>query len=251
MMLDVDSFPIMLNLSGRLAVVVGGGAVGLRKVQSLLDAGAKVALVEPALTGDDEQALQPGSQAAGPSELKIIRQPYCRQQLAGAFLVFACTNQRELNSQIAADARRIGAMVNAADQAEDCDFFMPAVVREGMVVLAIGTGGAVPGLSGFLRDHLAGALPPRVGQFAEALSAIRPALPGKISDSQLRMAIAKQLAGRAGYERFIAGGSAGLGLMLAELIAAWPLGPKLSTDNSRGELRNPNDQSDNESKRRL
>ena len=191
-------YPIMLDLKGRSAVVVGGGAVGLRRLHALVEAGAAVTLVDPTLGADCELA-----------GVTILHQPYQPSQLRGAALVFACTDDHLLNSRIAADARRLGVLVNAADQAADCDFHCPAVARDGEVTVAVGTAGAAAGLASRLRDLLAQALPPRVGEFAAALSALRADLKSAVSQPALRMDIMKRLSSREGYESFIQHGVAG------------------------------------------
>ncbi len=204
----MQTFPIMLNLAGRAAVVVGCGDVGMRKVESLLAAGAKVTLVDP---------NAPVSCVARPS-LTIIARPYSAKMVDGAFLVFACTDDRELNSRIAADARSAGALVNAVDQPDDCDFFMPSTIRRGDVVLALGTGGAAPALAAWLSREIEGALPDRLDEFAAALAQIRARLKKNVPDSRHRMEIVKALSGRPVYEAFAAGGTAALEKMLSELM---------------------------------
>jgi len=202
----MKTYPVMLNVEGRLAVVVGGGPVGLRKVQSLLQAGACVRLVAPRLDGDD------------PEGAEVIHAPYDAGHLAGAFIVFACTDDRELNSRIARDARSAGAWVNAADQPEDCDFFVPAVVSQGPVQIAIGTGGSSPALAGSLKQTIASALPEGVGAYAQALADLRDRLQATVADTRLRCSVLRRLVEQDGYETFRAGGAAALNEVAARLL---------------------------------
>jgi len=111
-MRPVKTFPVMLKLEGVQAVVVGAGKVGLRKVHALCQAGASIRLV----TGQEELASDI------PIDVEIMAEDYHPETLRGARLVFACTNDRAVNAKVSADARAIGALVNAADQPEDCDF---------------------------------------------------------------------------------------------------------------------------------
>jgi len=194
----MKTYPIMLNLSGRRVVVIGGGEVGLRKARALADAGAEVLLVAEKL----DRSAPPGVEAR--------RERYRADQLIGAALVLACTDDRATNARIAADARAVGALVNTADQPEDCDFFLPAVATDGEVILAVGTGGAAPGLAGMLRDRLTGAIPARIGEFASALGALRRELRAAVPEQARRMAILKELSGEQGYELFLRGGSEAL-----------------------------------------
>lgn len=205
---DMGSFPIMLNLEGVRAVVVGGGAVGLRKVRSLLDAGATVRLVSPESTDDL------------PAGAERLAEPYRPEHLREARLVFACTDDRSVNARIASDARAAGAWVNAVDQPEDCDFFMPAVARAGRVVLAVGTDGASPALAGLLRDQLAGALPEDVAGFADLLAGLRVELHDQLPDSRSRMKLLRRLVCPEVLDDFTRRGGQAVRDRLAELLNA-------------------------------
>lgn len=201
------SYPIMLILEGRRAVVVGGGAVALRKVRSLKDAGAIVTVVT-------EEALD-STQFA---DVEIIRSRYEPQLLAGAKLVFACTNDRAVNAQIAVDAGKLGAIVNCVDQPEDCDFFVPAIVCDGDVTVAVGTGGASPALAARLKDCISEALPARIGSFATALQRMRDEVKTRVSDIGRRSEILKTLACKSSYEAFLAGGDQAIKSILDQLM---------------------------------
>lgn len=202
----MKAFAIMLNASGRPAVVVGGGPVGLRKVRALLKAGAAVRLVVPRVgEHDDLKAVE------------LVQAEYRPELLQGAKLVFACTDDAALNAKIAADARAAGALVNAADQPEDCDFFLPAVAEDGPVVVAVGTGGACPALAAELRDRLAQALPPRAGEFAQLLGRIRDDLKSQISNQRRRMQLMKRLAKADVVDAFATRGEAAV----REIMEQW------------------------------
>jgi len=199
--------PIMLKLTGKCAVVVGGGAVGLRKVRMLKGTGARVTLIAEAVPDD------PCLDGA-----EVIRGRYDPRFLDEAALVFACTNDQALNAQIARDARKAGAIVNCVDQPEDCDFYVPAFVVDGDVIVAIGTGGAAPALAGRLKKALARALPERIGQFAHVLARMRETVKDRIPDLRRRGEILKTLAGQDSYEAFLAGGAEALGAIREKLI---------------------------------
>jgi len=190
------TYPIMLDVRGRRAVVVGGGPVGLRKAQALAAAGADVTLVAERL-----------SSPRAPDGVAVLRAAYRPGVLAGAVLVLACTDDAALNARIAADARAAGALANAADQPEACDFFAPAVLRDGDVVVAVGTGGAAPALAKHLRDRLAAAMPQRVGQFAALLEALRGEVQASPADPARRGEVLRRLADDETYAAFLAGGA--------------------------------------------
>jgi cobalt-precorrin 5A hydrolase / precorrin-3B C17-methyltransferase len=142
-------YPITLtNLRGAPVVVVGGGAVGARKLSGLLAAGAAVRLISP--------AAQPELRVlAESSAITWHARPYQPGDLAGARLVFAATNQRAVNAQVAADAAALGLLCNVADDPRAGDFHLPAVYREPGLLVAVSTAGASPARAKRLRDQIA------------------------------------------------------------------------------------------------
>lgn len=196
----------MLNVTGRRCLVVGAGQVGLRRAEALIAAGASVVMVSP----------RPPKQSPPPGAILFI-EPYRKKHLAGCRLAFACTDDAEINSTIARDARSAGVLVNVADRPEECDFYVPAMVNDGEVVVAIGTGGASPGLAGRLRGKIQDQLPPRIGDFAAALRQARTALADAAPDR--RKAILQTLADDCGYNAFVQGGPDALLALAKELLS--------------------------------
>ena len=207
----MKTYPIMLDVDGKKAVVVGGGPVGLRKARSLCEAGADVRLITVA--GPWGQA-----QAAGDLPgITVISEAYRRELLEGAMLVFACTDDRRLNARVAADARSVGALVNVADQGDECDFFAPATVRRGHVVVAVGTGGLAPALAARIKQRIDEALPERLAEFAAALADIRRTLKEGRTPAKRRREIMAELAGTESYQEFLDRGPQALKERLKEL----------------------------------
>ena len=201
----MKTYPIMLNLQGRKVVVIGGGNVGARKARSLMAAGAEVRLIAKAIAADIDT-----------NDLNVSIEPYRAEHVDGAVLVFACTDDAELNARIAADARAAGAWVNCADQPADCDFFAAATVTDGDVVVAIGTGGSAPHLAGRLKEVVRDALPEWVGEFAAAVSTLRDEVKTQVADSDRRSEILRRLTSADGYETFLAGGESALRAMMQQ-----------------------------------
>jgi siroheme synthase-like protein len=165
----------MVDLTGRLTVVVGGGPVGRRKAQRLLSAGAIVRLV----------CLEPRPPEMNYSHLVWLTEAYHADHLAGATLVFAAATP-EINRQVAADAKRRGILVNRADDSTAGDFVVPATHREGDLVVAVSTGGAAPTLAKRLRDRLADRLEPEYVQWVALLRELRPLVAQTIPDPDQR-----------------------------------------------------------------
>ena len=140
--------PITLTgLETKLCIVVGGGAVAERKVESLLDASARVRVIAPAAT-DALAALARGG------KIEWLPSAYRDGDLEGAFLVIAATDDAPVNRAVAQEATARGILVNVVDDPAWCNFTAPAVVRRGDLTIAISTGGDVPALAGHLRGEL-------------------------------------------------------------------------------------------------
>jgi siroheme synthase-like protein len=144
-------YPVSLDLGGRACVVVGGGVVAQRRVEALLEAGAVVTVVSPAVTA----VL---ANLAGVGRIRHVARAYSPGDLAGAALAFAAADDATVTPAVAREARERGIWLNAADDPEHCDFILPGVVRRGVLTVAVGSGGASPALTRALREHLDGQL---------------------------------------------------------------------------------------------
>ena len=140
-------YPVALELAGRPVLVVGGGAVGERKVDGLLAAGARVTVLSPRLT----TRL---SALAGEGRIRHLARAYRVGDLQGYDLVFLAVPDDSVTAAVVAEARARRVWVNAADDPARCDFILPAVLRRGELVVAVTTGGASPALARAIRDRL-------------------------------------------------------------------------------------------------
>lgn len=145
------AYPVFLSLEGRLTVVVGAGRVATRKVRSLLEAGARVQVIAPAVT---EELREMAKQALLTWECREYREG----DLEGAFLAVAATDHREVNRRVGEEAHRRGILVNVIDRPQEGNFIVPAVARQGSLVASFSTGGRSPVLSAWLRRRLEGLL---------------------------------------------------------------------------------------------
>lgn len=140
-------YPVTLRLTGRRCVVVGGGSVATRKVSALRRAAAEVVVVAPAVAPEIGQLAEAGA-------LMLARRPFEPADLDGAFLAFAATDDRRVNTEVVTAARVRGVLVNVADDPDACDFTVPATVRRRGVTLAISTDGKSPAFARYLREQL-------------------------------------------------------------------------------------------------
>ncbi len=140
-MLDTPFYIACLKLSGRRCVVVGGGEIGLEKVEGLLACDAAVTLISPAA----EPAL---AELAAEGSIEWHRREYAGAgDLEGAFLVIAATDETDVNVAVFEDAERRAMLVNVVDVPPLCNFILPAIVRNGPLAIAISTAGASPALA--------------------------------------------------------------------------------------------------------
>jgi siroheme synthase-like protein len=165
----VSGYPIVLNGETITALVVGGGRVAERKARALLAAGARVRVVAP-LVSDALRELERSH-----PHCEILERRYERGEIAAAKLVFAATDQREVNAAVARDAREAGVLVNVADDGSLGDFVTPAVHQNGALLLAVTTGG-VPAAAARIRDAVSERFDERYADALARLAGLRTAL---------------------------------------------------------------------------
>lgn len=193
----MSDYPILLQLQGRLCVVIGGGPVAFRKARGLLETGAQVRLVA------SELAVPAGALAG----VEVVVRPYRAGDLQGAFIAFAATDDRAVNAAVVREARQRGVLVGVVDAPEEGDFTLPALLRRGELTVAVATAGGSPAMGALLRDRLAGQIGPEwatVLEIAAALRQKRLTLQGKTEYNQ---AILRRLL-EGGLPDLIAGGDA-------------------------------------------
>jgi siroheme synthase-like protein len=141
--------PVALHVENRRCLVVGGGAVAARKTKSLLECGAQVKIIAPEI-GDEMTELLP--------RIEYSQRAFEAGDCANFQLVFACTNSREVNAQIAREAQEAGALCNIADDPQHSDFHTTSVVRRGPIAIGISSEGASPVLSRHVKEQIENAV---------------------------------------------------------------------------------------------
>lgn len=141
-------YPVFLDLSGVRALIVGGGAVGLRRARVVREAGAEVRVVSPAVHPELEGL-----------DVTLVRRAFAPDDLDDVRLAFACTDSDAVNGAVAAEARARGVWCSDASTPERGDLRLGAGLTRGPLQLAVSSGAELPYLSQALRDKLSGVLP--------------------------------------------------------------------------------------------
>ena len=150
-------YPVFLDVRGRTALVVGGGAVAERKAAGLARAGACVRVVAPTVT-------------------------------AGVFLVYAATDDAAVNEAVYAEAEARGVPANVVDDPAHCSFIVPSVVRRGPLQLAVSTSGAAPALAKRLRRELEGRFPEDWAVYVDLLAEVRALVRSRMAGGEAERA---------------------------------------------------------------
>jgi len=162
-------YPLFLDLDGQPCVVVGGGSVARRKVESLLACRARVRVISPLLCPELAELAAHG-------QVAHTARRYRAGDLAGAMLAVAATDDSETNQAVFAEASAKRMLVNVVDDPAHCNFIVPASFSRGELTVAISTGGASPALARRLRERLEAELGPEYGTLVTLVGEVRRTL---------------------------------------------------------------------------
>ncbi len=226
--------PLFLDLSDQPCLVIGGGAVAARKIQSLVDVGARVTVVAPLL----------GASAAELAErhgFEVALREFQETDVRGRLLVIAATGDAEVNRRAFAACRERRVLINTVDNPALCTAIFPSIVDRGPVTVAVSTGGASPTLARRIREQIETLLPAATGRLAEFLGGWRARVRAAVPDMDARrrlwenaldgnvpalIADGNEQAADAELERLASGGAAE---GFVSLVGAGPGDPDLLT----------------------
>ncbi len=179
-------YPVHLDIQNRNCLVVGGGSVGTRKVMTLLDCGARVVVVSPAVTEKIEELSNNG-------QIKLQKRGFKLTDLDEMFLVIGATDNQELNRQIHTGAERLGMLCNIADRPEDCNFILPSIVNRGDLIIAISTSGKSPAFAKKIRKDLEKEFGKEYAEFLKLMGTIRKKLLSEDHEPEVHKYLFEQL----------------------------------------------------------
>lgn len=160
------TYPINLNLTGEKVLVIGGGSVGMRKIQALRNTGADLLVCEPHPSLELTALVQAG-------EVMLTQDAFDTIDLQGVRLVFACTNDHQTNQRVAKRCASHHILCNVADDPHLCSFTVPSVVRRHPLQIAISTHGQAPSVSKRLRQELEMTYGDEYAVYAQLLGELR------------------------------------------------------------------------------
>src|SRR5580700_5663288 len=190
-MLETPFYIACLRLSGRRCVVIGGGEVGLEKVEGLLACDASVTLVAPDAHPELAQLALEGS-------IRWEHREYTAGDLHGALIAIAATDDTDLNIRVFEDAEARSMLVNVVDVPPLCNFILPAIVRTGPLAIAISTAGASPALAKRMKREIEGQFGSEYARLAVLLNEVRGWAKGTLPTYQDRKEFFESIVNGAG-----------------------------------------------------
>ena len=179
-------FPLFVDLQGKKCLVVGGGNVAVRKIETLLSFGAEIFVVSPEVTEGIEEL-------ARCRKLSVAQRSYCPSDLEGVSLAIAATNVNQVNRQVYMEAKERNIPVNVVDKPEMCTFVFPSIVKRQELVIGISTSGGFPALSKRIRQMLEKVIPENLGELLGFLKGIRNRLKDEVESPAERKLLLERL----------------------------------------------------------
>ena len=170
-------FPFMIQLDDKKCLIVGGGVVAARKAEQMCEFGARVTVVAPEICTELLAMVK---------TIRIEKRKVTEADISGMDVVIMATDDAELNSRYAKLCRSKHILVNVVDVKKDCDFYFPAIIKQGEVVVSVSTGGSSPMLASKIKKNIRQTLRTDYGQIAEELGAIREEILAEEPDERAR-----------------------------------------------------------------
>lgn len=218
--MDGRFFPAFLRMDGKDSLVVGGGAVALRKVASLIAGGARVVVVSPEVRREIIET--PG--------VEIMRATYDPSMMHTGnrrwWMVFAATSNEMVNRQVCADAQAAGIWACNCGVPDDGDMVSPASRQVGAITIAVSTGGGSPSLAASLADQAVAGISAEQSTLAGLLPLWRAQVREMFGDETTRRNLMRALSGDEVIKAIKSGGQSAAAAYFDRLVAAARLKPE-------------------------
>jgi uroporphyrin-III C-methyltransferase / precorrin-2 dehydrogenase / sirohydrochlorin ferrochelatase len=207
----MQALPIFFNIAQRRCLVIGGGDVATRKVTMLLKAQGNVVVISPELTSELQQMLEK-------NEIEYVRDSFSPEQLTGACLVIAATDDELVNEEVSVAAKRMNIPVNVVDAPALCTFTMGSIIDRSPVVIAVSSEGNAPVLARHIRSKIETMLPAAYGRIATIAGEFRDQVKARFSTTQSRRRFWENVLNGPLVERVLSGQEQAARELLGELL---------------------------------
>ena len=218
-------YPILVDLTGKEVLVIGGGSVAGRKIKTLLEYGAVVNIVSRELLPEINDYVDSG-------KVRYLGEEFSLVFLKDKFLVIAATDDSELNHRISRAAEEKGMLVNAVDQPADCNFIVPSIIKKGDLIVAVSTSGKSPAFAKKIRKQLAEYFGIEHDLFLRLMGKIRNEVLASGSDQTENSLIFHRIVDSGLFETIKTGAFNNAALILSEI-----LGREISENNVKDYLK--------------
>ncbi len=186
-------FPALLNLKNKRVLVIGGGKIASDKIGHLLDFTTDITIIAPAINETTKNYIQKHN-------LTYHQRAYRYGDIEGFFIVIVAVDNLSIQEAAYKECQERGALCNAVDSVDYCDFIFPSYIKEGDLIIAFSTSGTSPALSKYLRRAIQKLIPKDIKEFLKELKTLRQSLPkGKermrLLDSKAKTYIQKHFKG--------------------------------------------------------
>lgn len=165
----MNRFPLCINLEDKRFLIVGYGRIAKRKLKAISEFTSNIKIITKNPT---EEELGKG--------IEIVNKCFDEKDLEGVDFVITATGNREQDEAVVASCKAKGIPVNAADDREECDFFLPGIIKRGDLVVSVSTSGKSPAYSRHLREQIEDVIPDNIEKVLDILGKLRNTLPSKV-----------------------------------------------------------------------
>lgn len=174
----MNRFPLCINLEDKRFLIVGYGRIAKRKLKAISEFTSNIKIITKDPT---EEELGKG--------IEIVNKCFDEKDLEGVDFVITATGNREQDEAVVASCKAKGIPVNAADDREECDFFLPGIIKRGDLVVSVSTSGKSPAYSRHLREQIEDIIPDNIEKVLDIMGELRKSLPSKVDSQEERSKI--------------------------------------------------------------
>ena len=174
----MNRFPLCINLEDKSFLVVGSGRIARRKLSAISEFTSNITVIS-----------KKGAEGLAREGIKVVNKCFDYKDLEGFDFVITATGSREQDEAIVAACKSRGIPVNAADDREECDFFLPGIIKRGDLVVSVSTSGKSPAYSKHLREQIEEIIPDNIEKVLDIMGELRKILPSKVDSQEERSKI--------------------------------------------------------------